>query len=49
MRVRNLQREWKVDTVCFQETKLEVMSRGVVQSLSRCHRVDWCCLGSRGA
>jgi exonuclease III len=28
--VRNLFREWKVDIVCFQETKLEVMSRNVV-------------------
>jgi exonuclease III len=26
LRVRNLLRKWKVDVVCFQETKLEVMS-----------------------
>jgi exonuclease III len=32
MRVRNLLREWTVDIVCFQETKLEVMSRSVVRS-----------------
>jgi exonuclease III len=32
LRVKNLLREWKVDTVCFQETKLEVMSRSVVRS-----------------
>jgi len=48
-RVRNLLREWKVDIVCFQETKLEVMSCSVVRSLWGCHYVDWCCLDSRGA
>jgi exonuclease III len=40
LRVRNLLREWKVDIVCFQETKLEVMSRSVVRSLWGCHHVD---------
>ena len=29
--VRNLFREWKVDIIYFQETKLEVMSRNVVR------------------
>jgi hypothetical protein len=33
MRVKNLPREWKVDTVFIQETKLEVMSCSVVRSL----------------
>jgi exonuclease III len=41
LRVRNLLREWKVDIVCFQETKLEVVSRSVVRSLWGCHNVDW--------
>jgi hypothetical protein len=48
-RVWNLLREWKVDIVCFQETKLEVMCCSVVRSLWGCHHVDWCCLDSRGA
>jgi exonuclease III len=29
-RVRNLLREWKLDNVGFQETKLEVISQSVV-------------------
>jgi hypothetical protein len=41
--VRNLLREWKVDIVCCQETKLEVMPRSVVHSLWGCHHVDWPC------
>jgi hypothetical protein len=45
--VRNLLREWKVDIVCFQETKLEVMSHSVY-SLWGCHHVDQCYLDSRG-
>jgi exonuclease III len=48
-RVRNLLREWKVDIVCFQETKLEVMSCSVVHSFCGCHHVNWCCLDSKGA
>ena len=49
LRVRNLLKEWKVGIVCFQETKLEVMSRSVVCSLWGCHHVDWYCLDSQGA
>ena len=30
LRVRNLLKGWKVDIVCFQETKLKVVSRNVV-------------------
>jgi exonuclease III len=33
MRVRKLLRKRKVDIVCFQETKLKLMSRSVVRSL----------------
>jgi exonuclease III len=40
LRVRNLLKEWKADIVCLQETKLEVVSRGVVRSLCGCHRGD---------
>jgi exonuclease III len=42
LRVRDLLKEWKVDIIYFQETKLEVMSCSVVRSLWGCHHVDWC-------
>jgi hypothetical protein len=32
-RIRNLLQDWKVDIVCFQETKLFSLSRRLVQSL----------------
>ena len=48
LRMRNLLREWKVDIVSLQETKLEVISCSVVRSLWGCHHVGWCCLDSRG-
>jgi hypothetical protein len=44
LRVRNLLRELKVDVVCFQETKPEVMTCSVVCNLWDCHHVVWCCL-----
>jgi exonuclease III len=31
--IRGLLREWKVDIVCLQETKMEVITRKVVCSL----------------
>jgi hypothetical protein len=40
LRVRNLLREWKVDIVCIQETKLEVMSCSIVRRLWGCHHMD---------
>jgi hypothetical protein len=49
LRVRNLLKEWKVDVICFQETKLEVMSHIVVHSLWGCDHVDWCCLDFKWA
>jgi exonuclease III len=33
MRIMNLLREWKIDFVCLQETKLEFLSRAIVHSL----------------
>jgi exonuclease III len=47
--VRNLLRKWKANVVCFQETKMEVMSYTFVRSLWGCHHVDWCCLDSSRA
>jgi hypothetical protein len=49
LRIRNLLQDWKVDIVCFQETKLFSLSRRLVQSLWRCNYVDWVCLDSCGA
>jgi hypothetical protein len=48
-RVCNLLRDWKVDVICFQETKLHSLSRNVVRSLWRCNHIDWCTLDSNGA
>lgn len=49
MRIRGLIRDWKVDIICLQETKLEYVSREVVRSLCGCLHVDWCYLEVRGA
>ena len=35
--------------MCLQETKLEAVSRGTIQSLWRSQYVDWLCLDSLGA
>jgi exonuclease III len=49
MKIKSLLREWKVDVVCFQETKVQVVTRELVQSLWGCAQVDWCYLGAQGA
>jgi exonuclease III len=33
MKIKSLLREWKADVVCFQETKIQVVTRELVQSL----------------
>lgn len=33
LRIKSLLRMWKVDVVCFQETKMEVIDRRIVRSL----------------
>jgi hypothetical protein len=38
-----------VDIVCLQETKLEMISTGLVRSLWRCPYVKWCHVASVGA
>jgi hypothetical protein len=48
LRVRKLLSQWKVDTVCLQETKLELITNGLVQSLWRCLYVEWCHVASGG-
>jgi exonuclease III len=49
MRVRRLLSQWKVDIVCLQETKLELITHGLVQSLWRCPYVEWSYVASNGA
>ncbi|KAK4551239.1 hypothetical protein RGQ29_032449 [Quercus rubra] len=39
--VKNLLREWKCDTVCFQESKLDSTSSSLVKSLWGSPFVDW--------
>jgi exonuclease III len=49
LRIKNLLKEWHVDVVCLQETKMEVITGQFVRSLWRCQYVDWMFLGSNGA
>jgi hypothetical protein len=49
MRISNLLKSWKVDIVCFQETKMVSVSSHFVHSLWGCPYVDWCHVDSRGA
>ena len=42
-------KEWKADIICFQETKMELITRQTVRSLWGCLHVDWIYLGSVGA
>jgi len=39
--IRGLLREWKMDIMCLQETKMQVISREVVRSVWGCVHVDW--------
>jgi hypothetical protein len=49
LRISNLLRLWKVDIVCFQETKLVSILNCLVQSMWGCPYVDWYHVDSRGA
>jgi exonuclease III len=49
LRVRRLLRQCKVDIVCLQEKKLEMITHGLVQSLWRCPYVEWSYVASFGA
>ena len=49
LRVRNLIRNWKADIVFLQETKMELINKGVICSLWGGQHVDWLYLGSVGA
>jgi hypothetical protein len=48
LRISKLLRLWKVDIVCFQETKMESISNNFVQSLWGCPYMDWCRVDSWG-
>jgi hypothetical protein len=47
--VRHLLKLWKADIVCLQETKLELVTKGLVRNIWGIHHVDWLYLGSMGA
>jgi hypothetical protein len=47
--ISNLIRQWKVDIVCFQETKMLSISNVFVHSLWDSPHVDWCYVASSGA
>jgi hypothetical protein len=49
LRVRRLLRQWKVDIVCLQETKLERIMHGLVRSLWGCPYLEWSYVASIGA
>ena len=46
LQVRNLIKNWRLDIVCLQETKLELITRAVIRSLWGGQHVDWSYLGS---
>jgi exonuclease III len=47
--VRYFLKLWGADVICLQETKLDLITRGIVRSLWGIHHVDWVYLGSDGA
>jgi hypothetical protein len=49
LKIRNLLSKWKVDIACLQETKLELLSNQLVQSLWRGPYMEWCYVASNGA
>jgi hypothetical protein len=49
MRVRRLLSQWKVDIVCLQETKLDLITPDLVQSIWSCPYVEWSYVASNGA
>ena len=49
LKIRNFLRSWRADIVCLQETKLELVTRGLVRSIWSCPFIDWLYLGSEGA
>ena len=49
LQVRHLLKLWKMGIMCLQETKLELLTKGIVRNIWGIHHVDWLYLGSMGA
>ncbi|KAG2664285.1 hypothetical protein I3760_16G075000, partial [Carya illinoinensis] len=49
LKIINQLQKWRVDIVCLQETKLELITINTVRSLWGCSRVGWAHLPSNGA
>ena len=49
LQVRYLLKLWGTDVICLQETKLDFISKGIVQRLWGIHHVNWLYFGSKGA
>ena len=48
-RIRNLLKLWRPHIICFLETKLELITQGIVRNIWGSHHLDWVYLGSNGA
>ena len=46
--IKNVIKSQKVDLVCFQETKIQEMSNGIIRSLGLGRCMEWGALNSRG-
>ena len=49
LQIRHLIRIWRVDVICLQETKMELITRGFIKSIWGCQHVDWVYLSLIGA
>ena len=49
LRVQNLLKLWGADIICFQETKLDLVTKGMVRSLWGLQYLDWLYCGLNGA
>jgi hypothetical protein len=49
LRIRNLLKIWGPDIIYLQETKMDLITRGVVRSIWGINHFDWLYLGTVGA
>jgi hypothetical protein len=47
--VWHLLRSWKADIICLQETKLDLITKGLVRNIWGIHHMDWLYLSFMGA
>lgn len=47
--MKNLTRKWRVDVICFQETKLKLIDKNIINRLWSCPYLGWTVLVSKGA